>query len=275
MKYKMICIDLDGTLLNDKHEISVENKRVLREVTARGIHVVLTTGRLFSSGRYYAHTIGIASWVISSNGAYIKNIKDDTRISNYPLDSVSLDNICSIIEVHGLSMNFNTFETVISNEEFTEDNSHVIANRTASEELKIKLLVNKNIRQVYEKNKGKILKILLIFKEKKSIINNIRTELKALETVDVVSSSEYNLEIMSKGVSKAQGVKTLAEFLGISSDEIICIGDSENDMSMLAYAGLAVAMGNASEEIKKVAHYITDTNVNDGVAKAIRKCLLG
>lgn len=274
MKYKMICIDLDGTLLNDKHEISVENKRVLREVTARGIHVVLTTGRLFSSGRYYAHTIGIAPWVISSNGAYIKNIKDETRISNYPLDSVSLDSICSIIEVHGLSMNFNTFETVISNEEFTEDNSHVIVNRTASEELKIKLLVNKNIRQVCEKNKGKILKILLIFKEKRSIINNIRTERKALDTVDVVSSSKYNLEIMSKGVSKAQGVKTLAEFLGISSDEIICIGDSENDMSMLAYAGLAVAMGNASEEIKKVAHYITDTNVNDGVAKAIKRYLL-
>jgi len=271
----MICIDLDGTLLNDKHEISEENKRVLREVAESGVYVVLTTGRLFSSGKYYAHTIGIEPWIIASNGAYIKDTKEGTRISNYPLNNSQLDSICSIIEKHGLSMNFNTFETVISNEEFTEDNSHVIVNKTAPEELKIKLLVNKNIRQVYEKNKGKILKILLIFKEKRSIINNIRTELKALETVDVVSSSKYNLEIMSKGVSKAQGVKILAEFLDISSEEIICIGDSENDMSMLAYAGLAVAMGNAPEEVKKLAHYITDTNVNDGVAKAIRRYLLG
>src|SRR3712207_9057504 len=87
----------------------------------------------------------------------------------------------------------------------------------------------------------------------------------------VVSSLGDNFEIMNKGVSKGRGVQELAEFYGLTKDEVICIGDGENDLSMIEYAGLGIAMGNAPNFIKEKANYITDTNDNDGVAKAIEK----
>ena len=88
---------------------------------------------------------------------------------------------------------------------------------------------------------------------------------------EVVSSGPNNFEVMKKGTSKGNAVKELALSLNIKRDEIICLGDNENDLSMIKYAGLGIAMGNACELLKKEADYITDTNINSGVAKAIKK----
>jgi hydroxymethylpyrimidine pyrophosphatase-like HAD family hydrolase len=79
---------------------------------------------------------------------------------------------------------------------------------------------------------------------------------------------------MCKGVSKGRAVEILAAFYNIKREEIICIGDNENDISMIKYAGMGVAMGNSENFIKELANYVTDTNVNDGVAKAIEKLIL-
>jgi len=83
-----------------------------------------------------------------------------------------------------------------------------------------------------------------------------------------------NIEINAEGVCKGKGVEILGEKLGIKKEEIIAIGDNENDLTMIEYAGLGVAMGNATEEVKELADYITDTNNNSGVAKAINKFAL-
>ena len=82
------------------------------------------------------------------------------------------------------------------------------------------------------------------------------------------------MEVMRNGSTKGDAVRYLANYFGIDKEEVMCIGDSENDLSMIKYAGTGVAMGNASEDIKSVADYVTDTNVNDGVAKAINKFVL-
>ncbi|MFU0825856.1 MAG: hypothetical protein ACFWTK_12930 [Clostridium sp.] len=79
---------------------------------------------------------------------------------------------------------------------------------------------------------------------------------------------------MKKGISKGNAVKILAEFYGLKREEVICIGDGENDLSMIKYAGLGIAMGNAPDYVKKEADYITETNDEDGVAKAIEKFIL-
>ena len=95
-----------------------------------------------------------------------------------------------------------------------------------------------------------------------------------MEEFEVVSSRFDNFEAMNKGVSKGNAVTILAEHYGIAREQIICIGDSENDLSMIKYAGLGVAMGNADQEVKAAAHYITDSNNCDGVARVIEKFVL-
>lgn len=92
--------------------------------------------------------------------------------------------------------------------------------------------------------------------------------------MEIVSSWNDNFEVMRNGSTKGDAVRYLANYFGIDKEEVMCIGDSENDLSMIKYAGTGIAMGNASEDIKSVADYVTDTNVNDGVAKAINKFVL-
>ena len=91
---------------------------------------------------------------------------------------------------------------------------------------------------------------------------------------EVVSSGEDNVEIMKKGSSKGEAVKILAQKLNIKREEIICIGDNENDISMIKFAGLGIAVANGIDELKRQANYVTDTNMNSGVAKAIHKFIL-
>ncbi len=100
---------------------------------------------------------------------------------------------------------------------------------------------------------------------KKELIDTLGKEL------HIVSSSNNNFEIMLHSSTKGIAVETLAKKYDITSDEVMCIGDSENDLSMIKYAGIGVAMGNANDEIKAEANYVTDTNENSGVAKAINK----
>lgn len=82
------------------------------------------------------------------------------------------------------------------------------------------------------------------------------------------------LDVMNKGVTKGNAIKNLAQSLGVKQEEIIAIGDNENDISMIKYAGLGVAMGNAEEKVKEVSNFITDTNDNHGVAKVIQQFML-
>lgn len=118
-----------------------------------------------------------------------------------------------------------------------------------------------------------MVKCELIFKDA-ALIDDLRNELKTIDRLEIVDSSKYNIEITRKGVSKGKAVEMLASLYNVKREEVLTIGDSENDLSMIEYAGLGVAMGNASDVIKAKADYITDTNDNDGVAEVISKFIL-
>ena len=108
----------------------------------------------------------------------------------------------------------------------------------------------------------------------KSTILKIKNEINSLNDIVSFSSGGHSLEINYGHASKGNAVKALIDKYNISEKELICIGDNENDMSMIELAGLGIAMGNAIPKIKNIADYITDTNRNDGVAKAINKFIL-
>lgn len=273
MKYKLICIDMDGTLLNDNHEVSEENKRALKDAIDKGIKIAITTGRSFIAASQYAELLGIKASIIASNGTYIREKDEEKVIYKHPFNREQFNKVCDIIEKYDIKKYFNTYNTMITMKEPPKDHGYVISNKIAPDNLQIKFGIHKDFREVYDIYKGEILKAIAIT-EDTELLGKIKRELQAAGGLEVVSSGWQNVEVMAEGTSKGKGVKAFAEILGVDKEEIMCIGDNENDISMLTYAGLGIAMGNATEEVKGVADHVTDTNNNSGVAKAINKFAL-
>lgn len=275
MSIKLICIDMDGTLLDNNHQVSEDNKKALIEAKEKGIIIALTTGRLFTSAKYYSDLIGIDAPIISSNGAYIREKKSSHVLYERPLSLDESLEIYNISKKYSFNAYFNTHDTAISTTEFKENHAYKITNKNIPEEDKIKFIVSKDLTDTLIKLEGDILKFIAVNNEDNDEeLLKAKNEFLSLGRYEVVSSGLNNFEVMKKGTSKGNAVKHLSEMLNINKDEIMCIGDSENDLSMIKYAGIGVCMGNGLDLLKKEAQYITDTNLNSGVAKAIRKFAL-
>lgn len=278
MSYKLICIDMDGTLLNNKHEISERNKEAIKKATERGVKVAVTTGRLFASAKYYAGLLGVKTPIISCNGAFIREKDEDKVIYESVLNEDQLDRVYDVIKKYDINMAyFNTPNTVISEKIVPEEHGYKVMNKMMGES-KEKVMFSEGIdfKEAFKTYGKHILKAICIENDSNKLedLFKAKEELKKYEDLEVVSSSPSNFEVMNKGTSKGRAVKVLADILNINREEIMCLGDSENDLSMIEFAGLGVAMGNAEEFLKEKADYITDTNENDGVAKAIEKFVL-
>ncbi|MCR1950681.1 Cof-type HAD-IIB family hydrolase [Clostridium sp. DSM 100503] len=274
---KLICIDMDGTLLNSKHEISERNKEALRKANSLGVNIAITTGRLFCSARYYADLIGIDSPVIGSNGAYIKHKYDDIAILENPIPKDVAIEIYKIVKKHGLTINFNSWDTLIREDEVPATHAYTIMNKYLPDDKKVKFIVNSDVIKTINNFDGKILKGIVIEEaENKNNLWAAKDELKETfgDKLHVVSSGTDNFEVMFGTTSKGNAVAYLADTLNINPQEVMCIGDSENDISMLKFAGISVAMGNGLQIVKDIAGFVTDTNNNDGVAKAIEMFVL-
>lgn len=274
---KLICIDMDGTLLNSDHEVSERNKEALKKARELGVNIAITTGRLFCSARYYSDLIGIDTPVIASNGSYIKNKFNDTAILENPMPKDVAIEIYNIVKKHGLTVNFNSWDTLIREDFIPENHAYYIMNQDLPEEKKVKFLVCEDIIPTLEDFQGNILKGIVFEEgENKDNLWAAKDELKDTfgDKLHVVSSGDNNFEVMMGNSSKGNAVAYLAESLGIKPEEVMCIGDSENDISMIKYAGVGVAMGNGLDIVKEVADYITDTNNNSGVGKAIENLVL-
>ncbi|SHH28933.1 Cof-type HAD-IIB family hydrolase [Clostridium grantii] len=272
MKYKLICIDMDGTLLNDDKVISEENKLVLKEAHDKGVHISVCTGRLFTSARNFSEMIGVKTPIIASNGAYIREKDEEKVIYKKILPKETCRKIYEIMRNFDVYKFFNTFDIVASEGDFPDWYTYTRFNEGLSEEQKVKLEVYSDFDDFIE-SQDEMLKFVAVSKDIEEL-NKARKALSVLDDIEIVSSAPLNFEINAKGVSKGDAAEQLAKIYGLDRNEVICIGDSGNDLSMIKYAGLGIAMGNAEDGIKLNADYITDTNNNDGVAKAIRKFVL-
>ncbi|MCR6514246.1 Cof-type HAD-IIB family hydrolase [Clostridium sp. LY3-2] len=272
MAIKLICTDMDGTLLADDHNVPEENREALKKAVDKGIHVAITTGRLFTSAKYYARMTGVDAPIISSNGAYIRSGDSNDVIYENPLSLEETLEIYDILKKYDFRFNFNTYNSVISLKD-EEDHSYKDMNKLVKACDRVEFIVNENLTEVLKENEGNILKVIAIDKENKYLkeMEKAKEEFKALGKYEVVSSWSNNFEVMKKGTSKGEAVKRLAEMLGVKREEVMCIGDSENDLSMIEYAGVSVAMGNGLDILKEKATFVTDTNTKFGVAKAIEK----
>lgn len=273
MSYKLICIDIDGTLLTDDKKLSKRNIDAIKNANNKGVHVAISTGRIFPSANYYAKLIGVKSPIIASNGAYIKDSNEDKVIYKKNMEFNKTIKIINILREYKLRPHFNTHNKILTEDLEFSKKVYSKMNEVLSENNKVDIELIDTWENALKTYEHEILKGIIVDKD----INKVR-EVKEIvskeEGIEVVSSYTNNFEVMNKGISKGNAVKILSEILEVKKENVMCIGDSENDLSMIKFAGLGVAMGNATKYIKESADYITDINNEDGVAKAIEKFIL-
>ncbi|KGM98089.1 HAD family hydrolase [Clostridium novyi A str. 4552] len=273
MAYKLICLDMDGTLLDTNKKISNRTRNAIKKAHEKGVKIAISTGRVFVSAKYYASMLGISAPIIASNGAYIREKDKDKIIYKSPINKNLCNDIINIAKKYDFDFYLNTFDTIISLKPYPEGYTYLEMSNELPDDMKVNLEVCTNLENEATKKNGEVIKAICI-SDNREMLEKARKEISSLGNLEIVSSLGDNFEIMNKDVSKGKGAKVLADFYGINQDEVICIGDGENDLSMINYAGLGVVMKNAPEYIKKYADYITDTNDNDGVAKVIEKFVL-
>lgn len=270
---KMIALDLDGTTLTDHKTVSERNVRALESASDKGVHVVIATGRGFSSVPDDVRNIKGIEYIVCANGADIRLAKDGTSVYRSLLGEKEAADIISYLQ--GKERGAEIFvdgKAYIQRSEYDDIISGKITYRSRDYILKSRNPVE-DIFSFALENISRIENISIFFEDltQKPIIWD---ELKVFKNVTVTSSFPHNIEIGGSNTSKATALSNLAAKLGVREHEMMCCGDSLNDMAMLKAAGIAVAMGNAEPELKKIADFVTDTNENDGVAKAVEKFVL-
>ena len=269
---KLIAIDMDGTLLNEKKHIDKAQKEAIHEAVEAGIKIVLCTGRPLYGILPFYEELGLSEldsegYVILNNGCSIHKTKDWKLIDQVNFTSDDIEYLYKFSESYDINFTLvnDTYYFNIGRkptDELIKDAGFVFSDIT-------------NISLKEAKNgKHKIIKIM--FLGNPNIMADFQKENENIlkDKYSSVLSQPYVYEILPKGNNKGTGLKKLAKKLGIKQEEIMAIGDGNNDIEMFEYANYSVAMENSTELAKKAAKYQTDSNENDGVAKAIRKYAL-
>ncbi len=262
--YKMIAIDLDDTLINDHFELTRENKEALNRAKFAGVKLCMVTGRNYTGAKAFVQEAGFHDLMSCVNGAYIVDPRTDQIIKQFTIPGKTCSAILKDIESMGIHVNLYHEHSAVSSEH----------NRYTD--------YYRDLTGVELKTVGKLSEYALNVSVGKLLLMDETEKLKEIQKVlrkryrNIISltfSKPNHLEVNSSYASKGVAVETIAEFYGISREEIISIGNDENDVSMLRYAGLGAAMGNATESVKKEADIVTFTNNENGVAHIINTYL--
>lgn len=260
MPYKIVAIDLDDTLLDADKVCSERNAKALREAAAKGVHIVLTSGRALSSIAHYTKQLELDDYTIAIAGAQVFD-KDGNLIFSTSLPSdlaVKVMNWADDRNLHYQAYLADTGLTFPKREKyarFYEEHCNIIG--TVNPDLK-------NMKDIVTP------KILIV--DEGDVIAKYKAEIKPeFPELKFENSQPEYLEVLNPETSKGNALKWLAESLNVPREEVMAIGDSELDVSMLKYAGMGVTVGNGSEIALKNADYITSDNDKDGVAEVIEK----
>ncbi|MDP4086356.1 MAG: Cof-type HAD-IIB family hydrolase [Bacillota bacterium] len=281
---KCIASDMDGTLLNSTSGgITEENKKAILLAQSKGIEVVIATGRSYDEAIYLLEEAAIKCPVICVNGAEVRS-KEGKVISSTPLNKEDAREAAS-----KLVENEVYFEVYTNKGKYSTDKEKSIsiiidivmsASKSAiydeavkyAEERAEAIHLIENYEEVFVDESIHIYKFLA-FSYDKERLDVVKHHLEGMEEIEVSSSGHENLEITYKSAQKGIALEAFVREKGILLSETMAIGDNFNDVSMFKRVGRPVAMGNASEEIKQQCKFVTDTNENSGVAKAILEAL--
>lgn len=286
--YKLIAIDLDGTLLDTYGQASNENKEAITKALQKGVEVVLTSGRGPASVKNLAHDIGADNYVICGNGAVVYNLKENKIIYQNFLDKKKVLQLINICEENSIYYSVYTEDSIITKSLNYNTLFYHHENSKKADDKKTNINIIKDIYQYVLDRKQEDYNKIMICDDNNIIFNSITKKLKKVKNIDVLDvghmsrktikdgTEEYSLEyyyteISSQNVDKWSAIKQLIANIGIKPEEVIAIGDNVNDKTMLENAGLGVAMANSAPEIQKIADEVTLSNDENGVAAVIEK----
>ena len=266
--YKLVALDMDGTLLNSEKKVTERTKKAIADARAKGVTVVLATGRPIDGVVRYLEELDMYTdndYVLSYNGGLVLKTKTKEVICKVALTGADVKELYTLSEKLGVNIHaFSEKEGLVTPKisEYTEVEANI-------NNIKINI---KDFNTVEDTES--YIKIMMIDQPEilQKAVDNLPKEI--YDKYTVVRSAPYFLEFLNKEVNKGVGVELLAKHLGVTQGEIITMGDAGNDYHMIEYAGMGIAMGNAFDEIKKIANYITDSHDEDGVATAIEKFIL-
>lgn len=264
MDYKIIALDLDGTLLTDKKEILPETKKALINAQKNGVKVVLASGRPLPGMEFVAKELELykyGGYILSFNGGQIYDCTEKKIIfeKTIPVEDAK--------QIYDLSIIHNTnILTYLDNKVYAEYYDEWIEIETRINKMKYV-----ETDSLLDAIKNPVPKFIMLgsgdYLEK--IEPLVASQLGGKFTV--TRSEPFFLEIMPKGIDKGSTLSKLAQLTHIKQEEVIACGDSYNDISMVKYAGLGVAMNNAKQEVKDIADFVTLSNEENGIAKVIEK----
>ena len=270
IKYKWCVCDMDGTLLNSEGAISEENEVALKKLQKKGLEVIIASGRTDLMVKTFVKQLGLTGYVISSNGGLIRNIKTGEVLYSKLIEKSVVEEILSYCEENNIDYILYTLDTVYGNEGNPLMIKYENRNKDLPKNMKAPLEYLQNISKIDNIN---VLKVLLVCREHERVIE-LEKHFSKNKKITAVSSSVGLLDIMSSNISKGNSLKILAEKMDIDLKHVIAFGDNYNDMEMLKYVGMPIAVENAVEDIKLQAKHITKSNNESGIAYAINNFIL-
>ena len=286
--YKLVAIDLDGTMLNSYGVVSEETKNTIKEIEKQGVEVIIASGRPIDSIKQIAKEIESKNYFIAGNGAIIYDMKKDEIIYEKTLSKEKVLEIIKICEENSISYNVYTEREILATSLKYNVLYYHKENLKKEENKKTKInIVNNMYEYVKNKEDARFLKIT-ICDESKTVFNSIIKKLKDVKNIEILDVSHmarktivqgteeyqisyYYTEISTENVDKWDAIQFLIEKLNIKKEEVIAIGDNINDKKMIENSGLGIAMKQSTPSILEVADEITEGNNEDGVAKILQK----
>ncbi|MCR4419141.1 MAG: Cof-type HAD-IIB family hydrolase [Clostridia bacterium] len=265
--FRLVAVDLDGTLLNRNWEISPRAKEAVRAVRERGVFVTLATGRMYASAIRYARELELDLPLITYNGAVVKTSSEGLVIYERLLPRHYAREIIALVQEKSYPINlyFNH-----GGDRLYVDRISAAARRYAFQS-SVPFYEVPDLRSLLDRDP-----IKLVVLGEEELLDALAEESRARwgRELYITKSEPTYLEYLHPEATKGRALAAVAQHLGVAREEVMAIGDSFNDVEMFRYAGLAVAMGNAREEIKAAADYVAPPNEEEGVAAVLEQFIL-
>ena len=271
---RLIGLDLDGTLLTRDKRITQKTRNALEEASRNGVYIVPVTGRPLSGIPSQVTSFSFIRYVITSNGAVVTDRQTGRTIRKRCMTVETAEKVLRTTEGEGIIREFFTEGTGVHDRQ--------------TRALLWKKFSGTPILRYLEKSRFQVDDFYRSLKEKKSGIENLSImfrsqqerdriveKVRKIEGIRIIFPMPTDIEITSDKADKGEALIALAKELGISGEEVMAMGDGDNDLGLMRAAGLSVAMGNADQKIRDEADYVTLDNEHDGVAEAIRRFVLG
>ena len=288
--YKLIAMDMDGTLLNSYGKVSLENKQAIKQAIEKNIEIVLASGRIPDAILPYAEEINANKYLISGNGAQIYDIQNEKIIySNYLSKEKVLETI-EVCEKNSMFYNIFTNNTILTKSINYNVLFYLNENKKNPESKQININVLDDIYSYVKEYQDEDFLKITICDNNEFVFRGIINKLKTIKNIDILEvetmsrkeitkgSNKYEieyyyLEITNENVNKWEAIKALIKMLEIKQEEVIAIGDNINDIEMISGAGMGVALGNSSPKVQEYANKVVANNDENGVAQAILEIL--